>query len=167
MKRNRRKSRFKKRADKKASYSCFPFESSSLLHPPTILLFELCSLSSRQFGPKGALFDGWETRRHNPTYDWVILRLGPKAGGFVSGFDIDTANFNGNEAPEIQVFGLSLSAEEEKLGKNLEESDERVSRDKSLDRDGALGRGTAEKSYPELQYLIRWKTDSRKPSNRS
>ena len=22
------------------------------------------------FGPNGALFDGWETRRHNPTYDW-------------------------------------------------------------------------------------------------
>lgn len=23
-----------------------------------------------QFGPNGALFDGWESRRHNPTYDW-------------------------------------------------------------------------------------------------
>lgn len=23
-----------------------------------------------QFGPKGALFSGWESRRHNPTYDW-------------------------------------------------------------------------------------------------
>ena len=23
-----------------------------------------------QFGPKGALYSGWESRRHNPTYDW-------------------------------------------------------------------------------------------------
>lgn len=25
-----------------------------------------------QFGPNGALFDGWESRRHNPTYDWSV-----------------------------------------------------------------------------------------------
>ena len=23
-----------------------------------------------QFGPNGALYSGWETRRHNPTSDW-------------------------------------------------------------------------------------------------
>jgi allantoicase len=23
-----------------------------------------------QFGPKGALYSGWESRRHNPSYDW-------------------------------------------------------------------------------------------------
>lgn len=23
-----------------------------------------------QFGPNGALYSGWESRRHNPTYDW-------------------------------------------------------------------------------------------------
>lgn len=23
-----------------------------------------------QFGPNGALFDGWESRRHNQSYDW-------------------------------------------------------------------------------------------------
>ena len=65
------------------------------------------------FGPKGALYSGWETRRHNPTYDWYgltsicfgginmiciftlrcIIQLGTT--GMVSGFDIDTANFNG------------------------------------------------------------------------
>lgn len=60
-----------------------------------------------QFGPKGALFSGWETRRHNPNgVDWVVLRLGPAGGASVVGFDIDTAHFNGNEAPEIEVFGL-------------------------------------------------------------
>lgn len=25
-----------------------------------------------QFGPNGALFDGWESRRHNPSYDWSV-----------------------------------------------------------------------------------------------
>ena len=58
-----------------------------------------------QFGPKGALYDGWETRRHNATYDWVILRLGPAGGGRVTGFDVDTTTFNGNEAPAVEIFG--------------------------------------------------------------
>lgn len=48
-----------------------------------------------QFGPNGALFDGWESRRHNPTYDWVIVKLG--AVGQISGVDIDTGCFSGNE----------------------------------------------------------------------
>ncbi|CDW98370.1 hypothetical protein [Sporisorium scitamineum] len=79
-----------------------------------------------QFGPKGALFDGWETRRHNPTYDWVILRLGPNAGGRLVGFDVDTANFNGNEAPEISIHALALTPQEEaKAGNALAENDER------------------------------------------
>lgn len=79
-----------------------------------------------QFGPKGALFDGWETRRHNPTYDWVILRLGPNAGGHLVGFDVDTANFNGNEAPEISIHALALTPEEEaQIGNTLAEDDKR------------------------------------------
>lgn len=57
-----------------------------------------------QFGPKGALFDGWESKRHNPTYDWAIIKLG--APGHIIGFDIDTANFNGNEAPQASVEAL-------------------------------------------------------------
>lgn len=43
-----------------------------------------------QFGPKGALFSGWETRRHNPEpTDWAIIRLGPKAGASIVGFDVE------------------------------------------------------------------------------
>ncbi|KAG8929828.1 Allantoicase [Tulasnella sp. 418] len=57
-----------------------------------------------QFGPKGALFSGWETRRHNPTYDWCIIKLG--APGHIMGFDIDTSHFNGNEAPQASVEAL-------------------------------------------------------------
>jgi allantoicase len=47
-----------------------------------------------QFGPNGALYSGWETRRHNPTYDWCIIQLGTT--GTIQGFDVDTANFNGD-----------------------------------------------------------------------
>ncbi|EKM54506.1 uncharacterized protein PHACADRAFT_258394 [Phanerochaete carnosa HHB-10118-sp] len=54
-----------------------------------------------QFGPKGALYSGWESRRHNPTYDWCIIKLG--CSGVVLGFDVDTSHFNGNEAPEVSV----------------------------------------------------------------
>ncbi|EJU04387.1 allantoicase [Dacryopinax primogenitus] len=57
-----------------------------------------------QFGPKGSLFDGWETRRHNPAHDWVVIALG--APGTVLGFDLDTAHFNGNEAPAASVHGF-------------------------------------------------------------
>lgn len=59
-----------------------------------------------QFGPKGALYDGWETRRHNPDYDWVIIRLAPSGGGKISGFDVDTTTFNGNETPAFKIYGL-------------------------------------------------------------
>lgn len=51
---------------------------------------------------------GWETRRHNPASDWVIIKLG--ATGLIHGFDIDTTNFNGNEAPAASVHG-SLSGD--------------------------------------------------------
>lgn len=63
----------------------------------------------------GAWYDGWETRRHNPEpFDWVVIRLGVSSGR-VRGVEIDTAFFNGNQAPEIAVQGCNISddAEEE------------------------------------------------------
>ncbi|KAH9978951.1 galactose-binding domain-like protein [Lactifluus volemus] len=60
-----------------------------------------------QFGPNGALYDGWETRRHNPDYDWAIIKLGTT--GTIKGFDIDTSHFNGNEAPEASVQVLHIA----------------------------------------------------------
>uniref|UniRef100_A0A0K3CJT1 BY PROTMAP: gi/647399996/emb/CDR45051.1/ RHTO0S10e04544g1_1 [Rhodosporidium toruloides] n=1 Tax=Rhodotorula toruloides TaxID=5286 RepID=A0A0K3CJT1_RHOTO len=56
-----------------------------------------------QFGPNGALFDGWESRRHNPTYDWTIIKLG--ALGSIVGCDVDTGHFSGNESPASGVWG--------------------------------------------------------------
>jgi len=74
-----------------------PAESLLKPHPPLDL--------RGQFGPNGALYDGWESRRHNPSHDWVIIQLGVPSGTIV-GFDIDTTLFNGNEAPACSVYGL-------------------------------------------------------------
>lgn len=55
----------------------------------------------------GAWFDGWETRRHNPKpFDWVVIKLG--CVGVVEGVEIDTAHFNGNEAPEAGLEGCFI-----------------------------------------------------------
>jgi allantoicase len=55
----------------------------------------------------GAWYDGWETRRHNPKpFDWVVVKLG--CVGTVEAIEIDTAHFNGNEAPAIAVDGCFL-----------------------------------------------------------
>ncbi|KAI0930256.1 hypothetical protein AcV5_007017 [Taiwanofungus camphoratus] len=69
-----------------------------------LLLVEPAPSLKGQFGPKGALFSGWETRRHNPSYDWCIIRLGTTGSTF--GFEVDTSHFNGNEAPEVSVDAL-------------------------------------------------------------
>jgi len=37
-----------------------------------LLLVEPAPSMEGQFGPNGALYSGWETRRHNPTYDWSV-----------------------------------------------------------------------------------------------
>lgn len=72
------------------------------LQPPVSL--------AKQYGPNGELYSGWETRRHNPTYDWWVLlcyqcilqedilhRCTIKLGttGIITGFDIDTTHFSG------------------------------------------------------------------------
>ncbi|KAI0645675.1 allantoicase [Trametes meyenii] len=66
-----------------------------------LLLVEPAPSLKGQFGPKGALFSGWESRRHNPAFDWCIVKLGTT--GSINGFDIDTSHFNGNEAPQASV----------------------------------------------------------------
>ncbi|KAJ7703008.1 galactose-binding domain-like protein [Mycena rosella] len=70
-----------------------------------LLLVEPAPSLKGQFGPNGALFSGWESRRHNPAHDWCIIQLG--TSGFIFGFDIDTSHFNGNEAPHVSVDILS------------------------------------------------------------
>ncbi|OBZ83554.1 putative allantoicase [Choanephora cucurbitarum] len=54
-----------------------------------------------RFVETGAWMDGWESKRHNPNYDWAIIKLG-FPGSFL-GFDIDTHYFTGNQAPFASV----------------------------------------------------------------
>jgi allantoicase len=58
------------------------------------------------FGPKGQVYDGWETRRHAPDHDYAIVRLGMP--GIVRGIVVDTAYFTGNYPPEVSVEGLDV-----------------------------------------------------------
>ncbi|RHZ78657.1 hypothetical protein Glove_158g39 [Diversispora epigaea] len=54
-----------------------------------------------RFTERGAWYDGWESRRHNPAFDWVVIKLGYT--GYITGFNIDTSHFNGNHAPITNV----------------------------------------------------------------
>ncbi|KAI0268773.1 allantoicase [Gloeopeniophorella convolvens] len=76
-----------------------------------LLLVQPAQSLKGQFGPNGALYDGWESRRHNPAHDWAIIKLGTT--GTVVGFDIDTTHFNGNEGPEASVDALLIAEGEE------------------------------------------------------
>jgi allantoicase len=61
----------------------------------------------------GAWFDGWETRRHNQKpYDWVVVKLG--VVGTVDAVEVDTAHFNGNEAPAAGLDGCFLTQDQAK-----------------------------------------------------
>ena len=54
------------------------------------------------FGPKGQVYDGWETRRRRePGHDHAVVRLG--APGVVREVIIDTAFFTGNFPPHASV----------------------------------------------------------------
>ncbi|KAI9028109.1 ureidoglycolate hydrolase-domain-containing protein [Phycomyces nitens] len=53
------------------------------------------------FVDTGYWMDGWESRRHCRTQDWVVIKLG--FPGSLSGFDIDTSYFTGNQAPAASV----------------------------------------------------------------
>ncbi len=59
-----------------------------------------------EFGHKGKVYDGWETRRRRePGTDWVIVRLG--VPGLVHGVVVDTSFFTGNYPPRAALHGLA------------------------------------------------------------
>lgn len=63
-----------------------------------------------EFGNKGKVYDGWETRRRRHDEigknDAAIVRLG--VSGLVRGIVVDTAWFKGNFPPQFAVKGLCL-----------------------------------------------------------
>ena len=47
------------------------------------------------YGPRGEIVDGWETRRRREAgHDWALIRLG--AAGIITSIDVDTSCFTGN-----------------------------------------------------------------------
>ncbi|GAB3204997.1 allantoicase [Marinactinospora thermotolerans] len=73
------------------------FAERENLIKPTAPLFD-----ETDFGHKGKVYDGWETRRRRtPGHDWAIVRLG--APGVIHGVVVDTAWFKGNYPPEVSV----------------------------------------------------------------
>jgi allantoicase len=64
--------------------------------------------ATHEFGHKGKVYDGWETRRRRDggDRDQAIVRLG--APGVVRGVVVDTAWFTGNYPPHVSVEATSL-----------------------------------------------------------
>ncbi|MGN6575889.1 MAG: allantoicase [Nocardioides sp.] len=59
------------------------------------------------FGPRGKVYDGWETRRRRqPGNDFAIVRLGVRA--VVEGVVVDTAHFTGNYPPQVSLDAVDL-----------------------------------------------------------
>ena len=60
-----------------------------------------------EFGAKGKIYDGWESRRRRePGNDHAIIRLG--VPGVVHGVAVDTAFFRGNYPPHVSVEAVSV-----------------------------------------------------------
>jgi allantoicase len=60
-----------------------------------------------EFGHKGKVYDGWETRRRrSPGHDWAVVRLG--APGIVRGVVVDTSYFTGNYPPQASIDGAAI-----------------------------------------------------------
>jgi allantoicase len=60
-----------------------------------------------EFGAKGKIYDGWESRRRRePGNDHAIIRLG--VPGVVHGVAVDTSFFRGNYPPHVSVEAVSV-----------------------------------------------------------
>ncbi len=61
-----------------------------------------------EFGHKGKVYDGWETRRRREAgHDWAVVRLG--VPGIVHGVVVDTAWFTGNYPPVVSIEAANVS----------------------------------------------------------
>ncbi|WP_116048281.1 allantoicase [Amycolatopsis palatopharyngis] len=91
------------------------------------------------FGPKGQLYDGWETRRRRePGDDSALIRLG--IPGVLSGVVVDTAYFKGNYPPEVSVAACAVEG--------YPSPDELSEQDWTVLVDRAAVRGDTENFFP-------------------
>jgi allantoicase len=60
-----------------------------------------------EFGAKGKIYDGWESRRRRePGHDHAVIRLG--VPGIVHGVGVDTSFFRGNYPPHVSVEAVTV-----------------------------------------------------------
>ena len=83
-----------------ASNDAFFAEAENLLLPHEPVRHD-------EFGHKGKVYDGWETRRRrSPGEDWVVVRLG--VPGIVRGIVVDTSFFTGNYPTAASLDGIGV-----------------------------------------------------------
>jgi allantoicase len=71
-------------------------EKENLIKP------EAPAFAAGEFGNRGKIYDGWETRRRRePGHDHAVVRLG--VPGVVHGVIVDTSFFRGNFPPQVSV----------------------------------------------------------------
>ena len=67
-----------------------------------LLTPEAAAFEPGQYGNRGEIVDGWETRRRRqPGHDWALVRLGTP--GVLSSIDVDTSYFTGNFPEFCQI----------------------------------------------------------------
>jgi allantoicase len=77
-------------------------EKENLIKP------EAPAFAAGQFGNRGKIYDGWETRRHRaPAHDHAIVRLG--IPGIVHDVVVDTSFFRGNYPPQVSVEAVAAN----------------------------------------------------------
>jgi allantoicase len=83
-----------------ASNDAFFAEAENLLLPHEPVRHD-------EFGHKGKVYDGWETRRRRSAgQDWVVVRLG--VPGIVRGVVVDTSFFTGNYPTAAALDGIGV-----------------------------------------------------------
>ena len=61
-----------------------------------------------KYTENGKWMDGWESRRKREEgYDWCIIQLGSR--GTISGFNVDTAHFLGNNPAQVSIEAADLA----------------------------------------------------------
>ncbi|MBA3232788.1 MAG: allantoicase [Propionibacteriales bacterium] len=72
-----------------------------------LIRLEPAVFDDHEFGHKGKVYDGWETRRRREAgHDWAVVRLG--VPGVVHGVVADTAWFTGNYPPFVSIEALRV-----------------------------------------------------------